>query len=246
MSKNIVIIGASSGIGNKIAEIYAGRGDSLTLCARRIERLQAFALRYPGQIAVHKLDVNADDAASSFMSILDDAGDVDIILNCAGIGWYNPNLETEIDLKTVKTDCVGFVAIADASFNYFSERKKNGQFAAISSIAGVRSLGMSLSYSASKRFQNAYLEGLDQLRRIRKIPVTITDIRPGFAATDLLDKNKKYPMLMSPEHVARLAVRAIDRKRRVVVIDWRYRILVALWSLIPRFLWVRLPIQLSI
>ena len=260
-NKNIVIVGASSGIGREIALIYAERGYRLGVCARRVEKLRELEEKYPGKVKAYQLDVDADDAAVTFESILHASGDVDIILNCAGIGKYNPELDTDTDLNTIKTDCVGFTAIADTAFNYFSlppvhshkegeecfgNRHPGGQFAAISSIAGVRTLGMSLSYSAAKRFQTAYLEGLEQLRRIRKLPIVITDIRPGFAATALLDKTRKYPMLMSPEYVARLAVRAIDKKRRVAVIDWRYNLLVAVWRLIPRWLWVRLPIKLSI
>lgn len=246
IKKNVVIVGASSGIGNRIASIYAERGCRVAVCARRVEKLQEFADKYPSQVFPFSLDVDSSGVESDFMAILDAFGDADIIINCAGIGKYNPGLDSSVDISTVRTDCVGFTAIADTAFNYFAGSGRKGQFAAISSIAGVRSLGVSLSYSASKRFQTAYLEGLDQLRRIRKVPVSITDIRPGFAATDLLDKNRKYPMLMSPDHVARLAVKAIDRKRRVAIIDWRYRILVAFWSLIPRSLWVRLPIRLSI
>lgn len=244
--KCIVIIGASSGIGNCIARIYAERGYSVIACARRLERLNELAQKYPGKVTPFQLDVDSDVAASDFMAILKSAGQVDIILNCAGIGKYNPELDCATDLRTVHTDCLGFTAIADTAFDYFANSGHEGQFAAISSIAGVRSLGISLSYSASKRFQNAYLEGLDQLRRMRKVPISITDIRPGFVATDLLDKNKKYPMLMNVDHVARLVVKAIDKKKRVAVIDWRYTILVAFWRLIPRWLWVRLPIRLSI
>lgn len=244
--KSVVIIGASSGIGKEIAAIYAKRGWHLVVCARRLDKLKAFADEYSHKVTPRVLDVDAPDVMSQFLSILEEVGDVDIILNCAGIGSYNPSLDCEVDVDTVKTDCVGFTAIADVAFNFFSKRDKGGQFAAISSIAGVRSLAMSLSYSASKRFQNAYLEGLQQLARIRKAPIHITDIRPGFCATDLLDKNRKYPMLMSPEHVARLAVKAIDGKKRVAVIDWRYKILVALWMLIPRWLWVRIPIKFSL
>lgn len=245
-SKNVVIVGASSGIGNKIACIYAGRGYRLTVCARRIEKLKELAEKFPGNVTPVQLDVDSENVAAEFESILRSSGDVDIILNCAGIGKYNPELDCDVDLKTIKTDCSGFAAIADTAFDYFARSGRCGQFAAISSIAGVRGLGMSLSYSACKRFQNTYLEGLEQLRRIRKIPLSVTDIRPGFVATDLLDKNKKYPMLMSSDHVARIAVMAIDKKKRVKVIDWRYNLLVGFWRLIPRWLWVRLPIKLSI
>lgn len=244
--KNIVIVGASSGIGMRMSTIYAERGCKLTVCARRLEKLQEFAERYKGLATAEVLDVDSPDAVNRFQKILAEAGDVDIIINCAGIGKYNPDLDVATDLKTIKTDCVGFTAIADAAFNYFASSGRPGQFAAISSIAGVRGIGVSISYSAAKRFQTTYLEGLDQLRRIRDINLSITDIRPGFAATDLLDSKRKYPMLMSADYVARLAVKTIDKKRRVSVIDWRYNILVGLWRLIPRWLWVRLPIKLTI
>lgn len=245
-SKCIVIIGASSGIGNRIARIYADRGCRVIACARRLERLNELAQNYPGKVTPFQLDVDSEDAASKLNLILESIGNVDIILNCAGIGKYNPELDCNTDIRTIQTDCLGFTVVADTAFNYFARTGRVGQFAAISSIAGVRSLGVSLSYSASKRFQNAYLEGLDQLGRMKKISVSITDVRPGFVATDLLDKSRKYPMLMSVDHVAKLAVKAIDKKKRVVVIDWRYRMLVALWCMIPRWLWVRLPIRLSI
>jgi len=50
-------------------------------------------------------------------------------------------------------------------------------------------------------------------------------------------------MLMHTEKVARHIVHALEKKKRIVVIDWRYRILVALWRLIPPFLWKRLPVR---
>lgn len=244
--KCIVVIGASSGIGNRIARIYARRGWKVVICARRMNRLEELQREFPDNVKPHILDVDSAEVASQFETILNSAGNVDIILNCAGIGKYNPELDSMVDINTIRTDCVGFAAIADTAFNYFASSGRKGQIAAISSIAGVRSLSLCLSYSASKRFQNQYLEGLDQLRRIRKAAIDITDIRPGFVATDLLDSDKKYPMTMNPDYVARLAVKAIDKRKRVAVIDWRYKILVFLWRMIPRRLWVRLPIHLSI
>lgn len=245
-SKCIVIIGASSGIGNRIARIYARRGWKVVACARRMDRLEDLRSEFPNNVTPQTLDVDSADIVSQFETILKSSDNVDVILNCAGIGKYNPQLNSEVDISTIRTDCLGFAAIADTAFNYFASSGRKGQFAAISSIAGVRSLSLCLSYSASKRFQNQYLEGLDQLSRIRKVAIDITDIRPGFVATALLDSNRKYPMTMTADHVASLAVKAIDRRKRVAVIDWRYKILVCLWSMIPRWLWVRLPIHLSI
>ena len=77
---------------------------------------------------------------------------------------------------------------------------------------------------------------------MQHLNIYFTDIRPGFVATDLL-KNKKYPMLMQANVVAKYIIKALERKKRVVVIDGRYRILVFFWRMVPRWLWERLPIK---
>lgn len=72
------------------------------------------------------------------------------------------------------------------------------------------------------------------------IPVRFTDIRPGFVATAILDPNKQYPMMMSLEKAADEVIKAIRRKKRIYTFDWKFRILVFFWRLVPRCLWERL------
>lgn len=103
-------------------------------------------------------------------------------------------------------------------------------------------MGSAPAYSATKRFQNTYIEALEQLARMQHYPIRFTDIRPGFVATDLL-KGGRYPMLMQAPKVAARIVRAIDRRQTVAVIDGRYRVLVFFWRLIPRWLWKRMPVR---
>lgn len=114
--------------------------------------------------------------------------------------------------------------------------------AVISSIAGTKGLGAAASYSATKRYQGIYIDALDQLAHMEKLPIVFTDIRPGFVRTDLL-KNDRYPMTMEPQNVARRIVKAIERKRRRVIINRRYAVLVFFWRLIPNALWRHLPIH---
>ena len=78
---------------------------------------------------------------------------------------------------------------------------------------------------------------------MRKLRITFTDIRPGFVATDLLNKAHHYRMLMPLQPVARKVFRAIERRRRRVVIDWRFPVLVFFWRLIPAGLWERMPVR---
>ena len=118
-----------------------------------------------------------------------------------------------------------------------------GHLAVISSIAGTKGLGIAPAYSATKRFQNTYIDALEQLSHLQKLNIRFTDIRPGFVATALLGDGKHYPMLMKADKVGQAITRALNRKRRTVIIDGRYRVLVFFWRLIPRRLWKRLPVK---
>ena len=120
-----------------------------------------------------------------------------------------------------------------------SGKERKARIACITSIARTRGLGAAPAYSATKRMQAHYLECLSQQARMRRLNIGITDIRPGFVATDLI-AGSHFPLQLKAEDVARTIVRAIERGREVVTIDWRYRLLVAAWQLIPRWLWVRL------
>ena len=91
---------------------------------------------------------------------------------------------------------------------------------------------------------NTYLESLTQLCSIRDINnISITDIRPGFVRTPLLGENCHYPMQLDVNTVAKHIVKAIEQKRSVATIDWKYRIVVFIWRLIPRYIWTKLKIR---
>jgi short-subunit dehydrogenase len=130
-----------------------------------------------------------------------------------------------------------------AAFHYFEAHpEQQGQIAVISSIAGTKGLGAAPAYSATKRFANHYLECLTQLCHIRHLHhISIHDIRPGFVRTALISGGN-YPLQLEPAKVARQIVRGLERRRSIITIDWRYRLLVFFWRLIPRWLWVRLRI----
>ena len=127
-------------------------------------------------------------------------------------------------------------------FNYMAGNL-GGDIAVVSSIAGTKGLGVAPSYSATKAYQNTYIQALEQLSNMRRLHIRFTDIRPGFVDTDLLAGSGNYPMLMDKADVARELLRAVMSHRHVHVIDWRYRILVFFWRLIPDRLWRKLNIR---
>lgn len=241
MGKRIVIIGATSGIGYEVAKIYCRLGWRVGVAGRRIERLEAFKEQAPEQIEIQQIDVTETEAVEKLHSLIDKLGGMDIFLLSTGIGSQNRTLNSEIELSTVNTNALGFTRMVTAAYNYFKE-EGGGHLSVISSIAGTKGLGAAPAYSATKRFQNTYIDALAQLARMEKHPVRFTDIRPGFVKTDLL-KNDKYPLLMDPEQVAQKIVKALSQKKRRVIIDWRYAILVFFWKLIPSYIWERLSIH---
>lgn len=235
-----IIIGATSGIGQEVAKILVRQGWRIGIAGRREEALRALQATAPGQIAVEPLDVTEEASTLHLHRLIDKLGGMDLFFLSSGVGHQNRDLQPDIELNTTRTNVEGFTRMTNAAFHYFKE-KGSGHIAVISSIAGTKGLGVAPAYSATKRFQNTYIEALAQLARMQHIDIHFTDIRPGFVDTDLL-KNGKYPMLMKKERVARHIVKALKRKKRIAVIDGRYRVLVFFWRMIPRWLWERLPI----
>ena len=244
--KRAIIIGATSGIGREVARLLAKDGWQIGIAGRREELLQSLQAEFPeGQVKTAVLDVTDTDAPTRLQSLIGEVGGMDLYFHSSGIGYQNATLDPDIEMRTARTNGEGFVRMVTFAFNYFKSHatKENpGHIAVISSIAGTKGLGAAAAYSATKGFQNIYMDALDQLARMQKLNIRFTDIRPGFVATPLL-KDDSYPMLMKAPIVALDIVDAIERKKRVAIIDWKYRLLVCFWRLIPKWIWVRLPVR---
>ncbi len=238
MDKRVVIVGASSGIGRELALQFLKAGCRVGVAARREECLRNLADKFPGYVEYQRLDVTENDCVEQLGRLIDKLGGMDLYFHASGIGSQNKDLMPEIESRTVNTNVVGFTKMIDFAFNYFC-RQGGGHIGAISSIAGTRGLGPAASYSATKAYQCHYLEALTQLARTRRLDISVTDIRPGFVDTDLLAGDFHYPMKLSAEKVAHTIFCALNKRKAVVTIDWRYRLLVFFWKLVPAPLWRR-------
>ena len=242
MNKKVIIIGATSGIGREVALVYIAQGWTVGAAGRREAELESLRAMAPEQVFTQVLDVTKDDAAEHLLTLINKVGGMDLFLLSSGIGKQNYTLDTEIELATAATNIEGFIRMTNAAYHYF-EKQGHGHLAVISSIAGTKGLGAAAAYSATKGFQHMYMDALDQLSRMQKLNISFTDIRPGFVATPLLKSSKSYPMLMEAPIVALDIVDALERKKRVAIIDWRFRLLVGFWRLIPKWIWLRLPVR---
>lgn len=219
-------------------------GHKVGIAGRRGELLNSFVEEYKGvaaePIEQQVVDVTSPSATSSLDELIGRMGGMDVLLHVAGAGFENPSLEEGKERHITEVNSVGFVTIIDHAYHWFRAHSGRGHIAAVTSIAGTKGMGLAPAYSATKRLQTTYLSALAQHARMDGVELYITDIRPGYAQTDILTPGKKYPMVLTPEKVARKAIEAINHRRRICTIDWRFRLLVAGWSLIPRPLWERL------
>ena len=240
--KKAIIIGATSGLGFEVAKLLVEQGWQIGIAGRRESNLAELKSLMPDKITTLVMDVTCDDASDKLEKLIEKNGGMDLFLLSSGVGYQNMNLDIETELKTVRTNADGFVRMPTSAYKYF-KNKGNGHIAVISSIAGTKGMGIAPAYSATKRFQSTYIDALEQLAHMSKINIHFTDIRPGFVKTAILDDNKHYPLLMQPQKVAKNIIKAIQKKKRVAIIDWKYRFIAAGWQLIPRSIWKRLPVK---
>lgn len=235
-NKRAIVIGASSGIGKEVAQLLVKEGWTVGVAARRVELLKNI-----GAVETEAIDVTQREATVKLRNLIERLGGMDLFFYASGIGKQNRELQENIELATMETNAVGFTRMIGEAYRYFAERGE-GHIAAITSIAGTKGLGPAPAYSATKAMQNTYLEALEQLTNAKGLKIRFTDIRPGFVDTALLNDDFHYPMMLKPEAVAKDIVKVIHAKKHVRIIDWRYRILTALWQLIPRWIWRRIKL----
>ena len=236
-------MGATSGIGYEVAKLLAKRGWKVGIAGRREELLRTMMADEEGIVAYEVIDVTAADAAEGLQRLIGKLGRMDLYFHSSGIGYQNMPLDAEKELRTVETNCLGMARLTGEAFRYFEAHpEREGQLAVISSIARTKGLGAAPAYSASKRFTSHYLECLCQLTHIKRLRhIYITDIRPGFVRTPLIE-GSHFPMQLDAGKVAVDIVNAVERRKAVVTINVLYRVLVFFWQLIPRWLWVRLRV----
>lgn len=238
--KRIVIMGATSGQGLRTAIILALAGWKIGVAGRNESVLKRLKQKWPDQIEYEQIDITKEDAPDKLQRLIRKLGGMDIYFHVAGIQYINPELMLSQEIATLETEVVGFARMTVTAYHYFKATGGHGQIAAITSVGGTRGTGAIASYSSAKKFGQVYLEALAQLAHIQKLDIAFTDIRPGWIRTPLELAELNYPMNMTMKYAVPKIIDAVMKKKRVAVIDWRWRLLYYVWRVIPGCIWTRM------
>ncbi|MCB1196017.1 SDR family NAD(P)-dependent oxidoreductase [bacterium] len=233
--RKAVIIGASSGIGEALARDLSGRGYEVGLAARRIELLKKIQSELPAKSYVVQLDITKHkEAMDTLEKLLEKMGDVELIIINSGVRIPNSELLFSNDADTIDVNVTGFVAMATVASNYFM-RRLSGHIVGISSIASLKGSGGSPAYNASKAFVSRYMDGIRQ--KLRHSNIYVTDVRPGFVDTKMVEDIKARFWVASSEKAARQIRNAIDKRKRIVYITRRWTLLALIARWMPEILY---------
>jgi short-subunit dehydrogenase len=238
MNPKAIIIGATSGIGRELAEILADRGYRVGVTGRRLDLLESLKAMNPEAFLIEPMDVTrVDQARATFNRLVERLGGVDLVVINSGMGKRNQELDWTIDRQIIETNILGCTAIANAAMHVFFKQGV-GHLVGISSIAALRGSRYVPTYPASKAYLSTYLEGLRHKVKHEKLPITITDVKPGFVDTVMAQGDHVFwraPVDKAAEQI----YQAIVKKKKVAYITKRWRLIAWVQKCLPDFLYYR-------
>ena len=218
--KTILITGASSGLGEGMARLFAKLGYNLAICARRTERLEnlkaELLAQYPDiRIEYRVLDVSDYDAIFTvFDAFAADFGHIDRVVVNAGIGDSRRIGKGRFDTnrRTVEINFVSALAQCEAAMNIF-RAQNSGHLVAISSMSAMRGLPKHLTaYGASKAGLAHLAEGIRADMLLTKLPIQVSTIYPGYVRTEINENAKPLPFEVDAETGTTAIVAAIEAR----------------------------------
>lgn len=236
--KRAIVIGASSGIGKELAILLANDGYRVVITGRRENLLNEISSDSNGSIIAEVMDLTDIDSISRVVEdIISKLGGLDLVIISSGCGDLNRDLEFEIEKRTIDLNVVGFTAVIDQLYNYFSVQSR-GHIVAITSVMGLRGSCAAPAYSATKAYQINYLEALRQRAFAQKKNIVITDIRPGSVNTNMM-KGEGHFWIATPQRVATQIMQSINNHSSIQYVTKRWRLIGWLLKILPTPLYNR-------
>lgn len=238
MNRKILIIGGTSGLGRKLAELYCLDNCLVGIVGRREALLHDFQKLYPQNTRICHADISSGEADKRIAAFIDELGGFDIFIFTASVIHFNDTLDLKKELDTLGTNINGFTRTVNTAYNYCKKNNK-GQIVIVTSVAASRGNKTAPAYNASKAFQSKYTEGIRLKIRSEKINASVTEIIPGYMDTGMAKGDRLFWMA-SVEKAARQTKRAIEKKKRRAFITKRWWLIYQAYRLMPSFIYDRL------
>lgn len=237
----VVVVGASSGIGEAMARQLAQAGADVAIVARRQSELERLSGERPGKLRPYVHDVaNVDEVPELFERIERDLGGIDGLVYAAGV---MPKIEEgeyafEKDRAMVAVNLLGAMAWMNQAAARF-EAARSGTILGISSIAGERGRRGNPAYCTTKAALSTYLESLRN--RCSRYGVNVVTIKPGFVDTAMTRGMKGLFWLISAEKAAKTAI-ALARKGKssAAFVPSRWALVAFIVRSLPSFIFRKL------
>ena len=233
---NILIIGATSGIGKALFEKYVSKGNHVGIVGRRTNLLDELQLQHPYNTFAFAADITKqDEIEQAIHTLCEKLGNIDIAIVCSGIGDLNPSLVYALEQPTIETNVKGWTFVIDTFYHIF-EKQGYGHLVAITSIGGLRGEPMAPAYSATKAYQINYMEALRKKAFKSGGHITVTDIRPGLVDTAMA-KGEGLFWVMPVDKVVDQIYAVIRRKKSKAYVTKRWHVLGIINKNLPFFLY---------
>ncbi len=247
---NVLITGASSGIGEALAEYYAANGAArLFICGRnaeRLEKVRASCVALGAEVFAEVLDVADSKAMAEWVARCNDIAPLNLAIANAGMGTVN---ETDDSIRnTFATNVNGVINTVLPVLQAYRARPaqyaEDKAVAVVSSMAGYHGLPTCPAYSASKACVKAWGEALRPVLKREGIRMSV--ICPGFVRSRITDQNTcPMPFFMEAPQAAKIIVEGIKANKGIIAFPWPLRFVVWLVSVLPNcvsdLLYGRLP-----
>ena len=247
--KNILLTGASSGIGEALAYYYAKQEttENIFICGRNTERLEDVAKKCEtlGTAKIHAttLDVSNKSDVLNWINNAEKQAPLNLIFANAGVATLEETPENIFN--TFNINVMGVLNTVVPAVEIYKKREdKNKIIAITSSIAGYHGLSSCPSYSASKACVKAYGEALRL--DLLKYNIQVNTICPGFIRSRITDKNKcPMPFFMETEPAAEIIAKRIEKNIGLIAFPWPMRFATWFLSILPNrfsdFIYKRIP-----
>ncbi len=245
--KVVIITGASSGIGLALAKEFDNKRVKLVLAARNIEKLEELTKSFKSETLNVKTDVSLQtDCENLIQKTVDKFGKIDILINNAGISMRSLFIDTEISVikKLIDVNFWGTVYCTKYALPYILKNK--GSVVAVSSIAGYKGLPARVGYSSSKFAIHGFLDVL----RIENLKngLHVLLAAPGFTQSNIRkvalvgdgsqqgETPRDEDKMMTSEEVAKHILKAIEKRKRELILTTQGKLTVLLNKLFPKMM----------